>query len=66
MRKLKLQVQTTLDGYMCGPNGEMDWVTPFSEDMGAYVLQIMDGVDFMLLGRNLAYWRSSGITVVGR
>lgn len=27
MRKFKLQVQTTVDGYMAGPNGEMDWTT---------------------------------------
>ena len=25
MRKLKLQVQMTVDGYIAGPNGEMDW-----------------------------------------
>jgi hypothetical protein len=27
MRKFRLQVQTTVDGYMAGPNGEMDWMT---------------------------------------
>ena len=27
MRKLKLQVQMTVDGYICGPSGEMDWLT---------------------------------------
>ncbi|MEV0400205.1 hypothetical protein [Actinoallomurus sp. NPDC050550] len=27
MRTFKLQVQTTVDGYMAGPNGEMDWLT---------------------------------------
>ena len=25
MRKLKLQVQMTVDGYIAGMNGEMDW-----------------------------------------
>ena len=25
MRKLKLQVQMTVDGYIAGINGEMDW-----------------------------------------
>jgi len=27
MRKLKLQVQLSVDGYVAGPNGEMDWMT---------------------------------------
>lgn len=27
MRKLKLQVQITVDGYIAGPNGELDWMT---------------------------------------
>ena len=26
MRKLKLQVQMTVDGYIAGPNGEMDFM----------------------------------------
>ena len=27
MRKLKLQVQISVDGFIAGPNGEMDWIT---------------------------------------
>ena len=27
MRRLKLQMQVTVDGFMAGPNGEMDWMT---------------------------------------
>ena len=27
MRKLKLQVQMSVDGFMAGVNGEMDWMT---------------------------------------
>jgi dihydrofolate reductase len=27
MRNLKLQVQMSLDGFIAGPNGEMDWMT---------------------------------------
>lgn len=38
MRKLKLQVQITLDGYMGGPNGEMDWMTlPWDAGLESYV-----------------------------
>jgi len=55
MRTLKLQVQTTLDGYMAGPDGRMDWM-PFewSDDMSEYVSSLTDGVDRILLGRRLA------------
>ena len=27
MRELKLQVQMSIDGFISGPNGEMDWMT---------------------------------------
>ena len=62
MRKLKLQVQMTVDSYIAGPNGEMDWMTlPWTEDINAYVNEIMDTVDTIVLGRKLAegfipYW----------
>jgi dihydrofolate reductase len=62
MRKLKLQVQMTVDGYIAGPNGEMDWVTlPWTEDINSYVDEILDTVDTIVLGRKLAegfipYW----------
>jgi uncharacterized alpha/beta hydrolase family protein len=26
MRKLKLQMQITVDGFVAGPNGELDWM----------------------------------------
>jgi dihydrofolate reductase len=55
MRKLKLQVQTTVDGYMGGPNGEMDWMTlPWTADMSAYVDALTEPVDLIVLGRRLA------------
>ena len=55
MRKFKLQVQTTVDGYMGGPNGEMDWVTwSWTDDMKAYVDALTDQVDCIVLGRKLA------------
>jgi dihydrofolate reductase len=55
VRTLKLQVQTSLDGYMAGPNNEMDWIsTTWSEDVGPYINGIMESVDTIVLGRNLA------------
>lgn len=55
MRTLKLQVQTTVDGYMSGPNGEMDWITfPWTDDLGSYVTALTESVDCIILGRRLA------------
>lgn len=55
MRRFKLQIQTSADGYMGGPNGEMDWLTgPWSDDMTAYSQTVHDGVDCIVLGRKLA------------
>lgn len=62
MRKLKLQVQVTVDGYMAGPNGEMDWVAvSWTEDLNKYVQELTDSADTIVLGRKLAegfipYW----------
>ncbi|MFC4058619.1 dihydrofolate reductase family protein [Planomonospora corallina] len=55
MRKLKLQVQTTVDGYMGGPGGEMDWMHfPWSDDLNAYLDALTKPVDTIVLGRKLA------------
>lgn len=45
----------TADGFIAGPNGEMDWVT-FNWDDGLkkYVTEITEPVDCIVLGRKLA------------
>ena len=54
-RKLKLQVQISIDGFIAGPNGEMDWmVWDWSEDLKEYVKKLTDSVDTIILGRKLA------------
>jgi dihydrofolate reductase len=64
MRKLKLQVQMTVDGFMAGPNGEMDWVNPnWDDNLNRYVDDLTASVDLIVLGRVLAqgfipYWAS--------
>ncbi len=45
----------TVDGYIAGLNGEMDWMTfPWTEDINNYVPNITDPVDTIVLGRKLA------------
>jgi len=66
MRKLKLQVQISVDGFVAGPNGELDWMT-FSnskdEKLSEYVNALTDSCDTILLGRKMTdgfvnYWTS--------
>lgn len=55
MRKLKLQVQMSVDGYVAGPNGEMDWVVrDWDDELKQYVTNLTEPVDAIVLGRNLA------------
>jgi dihydrofolate reductase len=55
MRKLKLQVQMTVDGYVAGLNGEMDWMTfNWDEQLNKYVTELTEPVDCIVLGRKLA------------
>lgn len=55
MRKLKLQVQISVDGYISGKNGEMDWMTlDWSNDIKKYVTEITESIDCIILGRKLA------------
>ncbi|GAB4000196.1 dihydrofolate reductase family protein [Spirosoma daeguense] len=55
MRKLKLQVQISTDGFIAGPNHEMDWLNMnWGDDIMACVGSITEPVDTILLGRKLA------------
>jgi dihydrofolate reductase len=69
MRKLKLQMQMTIDGFVAGPNGENDWVflsgkgdpETLQKMIGSSV-ELAASCDTFLLGRKLAasgfctYW----------
>lgn len=55
MKKLKLQVQMSVDGYVAGPNGEMDWmVWDWDDELNRYVNELTEPVDTILLGRKMA------------
>jgi dihydrofolate reductase len=55
MRKLKLQMQMSVEGYIAGPNGEMDWmVWNWDDELKDYVIKITAPVDTIVLGRKMA------------
>jgi dihydrofolate reductase len=64
MRKLKLQVQMSVDGYIAGPNGEMDWMMEgwnSDDKFRKYEYELTQSVDTILLGRKMtsefiSYW----------
>jgi len=55
MGKLKLQVQISIDGYIAGPNGEMDWmIWNWDDQLKKHVSEINQSIGTILLGRKLA------------
>lgn len=52
MRKLIMTMWITLDGFIAGPNNEMDWLGPFFDQaMGKYEDDFTTAADTLLLGR---------------
>jgi dihydrofolate reductase len=65
MRKLILQMQCSLDGFVSGPNGELEWIFPdFNSEYEDWVVEklwqagahLMGGVTYRDMA---AYWPSS-------
>jgi dihydrofolate reductase len=54
MRKLKLQVQISVDGFVGRPNGELDYMTwSWDDKIKNYVNELTDSCDTILLGRKM-------------
>ncbi len=54
MRKLKLQMQISADGYVAGPNDELDWWTPPDEKAIVFRDALFDTADTILGGRKFS------------
>jgi dihydrofolate reductase len=52
MRKLKLQVEISVDGCIAGPNNEMDWLICDDECM-KYIDDMAESVDTIIMGRKM-------------
>lgn len=57
----------SLDGYIAGPKGELDWATMKDDEMGNFLItDLLKTVDTMLLGRMLykgfeSYWPAAAL-----
>lgn len=55
MRRLKLLMQITVDGYVGGPEGDLDWRTwNYDNKLKAFANGLRDSCDTILLGRKMA------------
>ena len=58
-------MQISVDGYVCGPNGELDWMTwDWDDQLKHFVGELTTPVSTILLGRKLAegfipHWRAA-------
>jgi dihydrofolate reductase len=64
MRIVKLQMQTTIDGYVAGPEGQLDWMAgAWDEPLLRFVNKLTDSSDTILMGRKMTegfitYWEN--------
>jgi dihydrofolate reductase len=61
MRKLIAALQTSLDGFIEGPNGELDWAMAEDEETWREMDETLSSVDTFILGRGMypdyeQYW----------
>ena len=52
VRKLKLYIASTLDGYIAGPNGEIEWLESAGSDLDYGYKEFYGSVDTTLMGNS--------------
>ncbi|MBE7169424.1 MAG: dihydrofolate reductase [Williamsia sp.] len=64
MKKLILQMQLTMDGFVAGPNDELDWMnTEMDAKQLDFLKELTEGMDTILMGRKMThgfttYWEN--------
>lgn len=63
MRKLILKMELSLDGYVEGPNGQMDWFGKDNGELWKEMFSYLDTVDTVVIGRGMFagyadFWQS--------
>jgi dihydrofolate reductase len=64
-RKIVLLEHVSLDGFLAGPNGEMDWIRVDDQEMWDDVKALTDAADTAIFGRTTyemmeSYWPTAG------
>lgn len=66
MQQLILSMFVTVDGYVAGPKGEIDWFSEQEEpELDAHMAEFLDGIGGLLFGRETyqllgSYWPTAG------
>ncbi|WP_315820747.1 dihydrofolate reductase family protein [Paraflavitalea speifideaquila] len=66
MRKIIVSINMTLDGFMAGPHGELDWHFPlWNDEMASFAYEQLCLIDSIMLGRvtyqaMASYWPYEG------
>lgn len=66
MGRVFLYMTMTFDGYLAGPNNELDWFKPGQDDdMNQDILRLLDDADSLMMGYPtapgmMAYWEEAG------
>jgi dihydrofolate reductase len=71
MRKIIASLQVSVDGFIEGPNGELDWAMAEDEETWAEVNEMLNSVDTFILGRVMypdyeQYWMALLANPTGR
>src|SRR3954470_14000335 len=65
MRRIVLLEHMSLDGFLAGPNGEMEWIRVDDDAMWEYVTALTANADTAIFGRTTyqmmeSYWPTAG------